>query len=168
MRLKQSKSAPGKLGGKCLAHRIGASNFQPQVKVVKCIGFCASWVFGFGDLVEKARSLVDPVFTNVNIFLLCRQRSSATKGDGVGDPTLAPDCVKGQDFVEGNPEHFVVKETAGGLVEGFVGTKVMEAKSKFMPSFVDPKALHSEYVHVVGVHKVGVNCPVGWVLAGEE
>ena len=149
-------------------HRIGASNFQPEVKVVKCIGFCASWVFGFGDLVEKARSLVNPVLTNVNIFLLCRQRSAATKGDGVGDPTLAPDCVEGQDFVEGNAEHFVVKETAGGLVEGFVGTKIMEAKGKLMPSFVYPKALHSEYIHVVGVDQSGVNCSVGWVLAREE
>ena len=135
---------------------------------MKCIGFCASWVFRFGDLVEKASSLVDPVFTNVNVFLLCRQRSAATKCDGVGDPTLAPDCVEGQDFVEGNPEHFVVKETARGLVEGFVGTKVMEAEGKLMSSFVDPEALHSEYIHVVGVHQSGVDCPVGRVLAREE
>ena len=135
---------------------------------MKCIGFCASWVFGFGDLVEKTSSLVDPVLANVNIFLLCRQRSAATKCDGVGDPTLAPDCVEGQDFVEGNPEHFVVKETAGGLVEGFVRTKIVEAKGKLMPSFIYPKALHSEYIHVVGVHQSGVYCPVGRVLAREE
>ena len=159
------ENVAGKRGGKCLAHRVGAGDFQPQIEVVKCVGLCARGVFGFRDLVEQARSLVHSVFANVNILLLGSQGSSTTKGDRVGDPALGPDRVKGQDLVDGNSENFVVKETSGGLVEGFVGTEVMEAEGKLVPCLVDPEAFHSEDVHVVGVDKSGVDGLVGGVLA---
>ena len=139
-----------------------------HVEMVKGVGFCTRWIFCFRDLIEEPRRLVHSEVTNVQIGFFCCQWSPSTKGDGIGDPTLGPNRVQGQNFVEGNAEHFVVKESSGGLVEGFVGTEVMEAKGKLVPSFVDPKALHSEYIHVVGVDQRWVNCPVGWILTREE
>ena len=139
-----------------------------HVEMVKGVGFCTRWIFCFRDLIEEPCRLVHSEVTNVQIGFFCCQWSPSTKGDGIGDPTLGPNRVQGQNFVEGNAEHFVVKESSGGLVEGFVGTEVMEAEGKLVPCLVDPEAFHSENVHVVRVDQSGVDGLVGGVLAGVE
>ena len=79
--------------GERFTHRIGPSHPQLEIEVVESVGLGARWVLGLGDLVEEARSLVDPVLTDVDVLLPGSHGSSPTEGRRIGDPALAPDGV---------------------------------------------------------------------------
>ena len=89
----------------CFSYREYALRLELLVEEVECEPLGAGRVFWLGDLVEEASCLVHPVLTDVNVFLKGAQGTTSPEGRDVQDPTLLPDGVKREHFVDGYPEN---------------------------------------------------------------
>ena len=89
----------------CFSYREYPLRLELLVEEVECEPLCASRVLWLGDLVEEASCLVYPVLTDVHVLLKGSQGTTSPEGRDVQDPTLLPDGVKREHFVDGYPEN---------------------------------------------------------------
>ena len=75
------------------SHRIRSRWSQLLVEVIEGVLLSASQVLRLGDLVEEPRTLVHPVFANVDVRLYGAEGAPPAEGARVEHPALTPDGV---------------------------------------------------------------------------